>query len=139
MADNIVIPKDARKKSLDAKRINYLNGLKIRLFKNNYTPVVGSVLADFDEATFDGYLWKALNSFGVVFLNVTNNAETDSAVLTWTATGGVIANDVYGWYTEDTDGKVGPCARFDPGPIRIDAAGKAVSVHIFFEDGGLAP
>ena len=55
------------------------------------------------------------------------------------ATGGVIANDVYGWYTEDTDGKVGPCARFDPGPIRIDAAGKAVSVHIFFEDGGLAP
>lgn len=142
MADTIIMPIDARKAALETKRTGYLNTLTLRLYQNNYTPVVGSVLADFTEANFKGYTGQSLTDFGGVYENASHNAESDSGVHTFTyisASSGSSSNDIYGWYTVDAFGRVGPAARFSaPVPITLNGDGLSLSIQILFEDGALA-
>src|SRR6185437_5811890 len=135
------MPTEAREDALTVKVDNYLNGLELRLFKNNITPDQDTVLADFTEADFPGYSSQGPLDFGAVFLNGSDNAESDTSVHTFTCTGvpGGGSQDIYGWYTEFPTGRAGPCARFSaPVPITLTGAGQSLSVQILFEDGGLA-
>lgn len=103
-------------------------GVTLRLYQNNYTPVDGSVLADFTECDFDGYAAKTLTAFTVPIL-VGGEAYIAEGPQIWTATGGVTPNDVYGYYVEDpVDGEVIWAARFTGAPIVVDGAGDVVVV-----------
>lgn len=139
MADIIVMPGVARVVSLEAKIAGFLDGLSLRLYKNNYTPVIGSVLGSFTVADFPGYANQTANDWGAVALNPSDNAESDTGVHTFTCTGAPAggSQDIYGWYT--TDGvNLGPCARFAaPVPITLTGAGQSISIQILFEDGAL--
>ncbi len=141
MADTIVMPLDARLAALEAKRLNYLNTLTLRLFKNDYTPTVDSVVGDFTVADFPGYAGITLNDFGASYGNTAKNAESDTGVHTFTCTGAPSGGvqHIYGWYTVDGAGDVGPAARFAaPVPIDLTGAGQSISIQILYEDGGLA-
>lgn len=71
--------------------------LELRLFTNNYTPVAGSVTADFTEATFTDYAAKSLSraSWVAPATNGSGEAETTYAVQTWTAGS---SQTIYGYY-----------------------------------------
>lgn len=140
MSDSIVMATDARLAALTTKRTNYLLTLTLRLYKNNHVPVVTDVLANYTIADFPGYGSQSLNDFGAVFLNADNEAESDTGVHTFVCTGVPAggSQDIYGWYTVDGAGKLGPAARFTAAvPITLTGSGQSISVQIFFEDGGL--
>lgn len=76
--------------------------LSLRLYKNDYTPVAASVLADFTEATFMGYFRRDLAradwSTPVTVLGRARS-EHGTAALTWTNSGA--SQTVYGYFIVD--------------------------------------
>lgn len=85
---------------LDAFRFE-LNAGSVRLWDNNFVPNKSSVLADFNESSFVGYSPISPAGFAAAFLNGDGKAETDSAALVWTFTGGSGTALVYGWMILD--------------------------------------
>jgi hypothetical protein len=84
------------------------------LFQNNITPTPSIVLADLVEATFDGYAPKANVQYGAAFLNDAGQAQiTEDLVNTWTMSGPVTPNTVYGYYITDAAGILVCVERFD--------------------------
>ncbi len=71
--------------------------LTLKLFKNDYTPVAGSVAGNFTEANFTDYVAKTLSraSWGAPAI-VGGKAETQYAQQSWTC--GTTGNDIYGYY-----------------------------------------
>jgi hypothetical protein len=108
-----------------------LEDFVVRLYSNNYTPVDGSTLANFTEATFTGYteldIMRSDFSTPVIVANV---AEAQTSVPPeWTCTGGA-AQDIYGWYLVGVDsGKVLAAQRFDA--VRTMAAGATETLDPF--------
>jgi hypothetical protein len=87
----------------------------VELFKNDYTPVVGSVETDFTPATFTGYapitIAAADWSMPTVVANV-GQVDTDT-VPEFVCTGGA-AETVYGWFLRGaTSDIVHAAQRFD--------------------------
>jgi hypothetical protein len=108
-----------------------LEDFGLSLFKNDYTPVDGSVFADFTKANFTGYLDVAIGriDFDVPVI-VSNVAEmTYSSVPEFECTGGS-PQLVYGWYlwTMSTN-KVVAAQRFDA--ARSMAAGATEKIDPF--------
>jgi hypothetical protein len=89
-----------------------LEAWSLRLFKNDYTPVVGSVLADFTQADFTGYSAKTLtrsqtgSTWGAASIasNIAQSEYATDQSFTYT---GATSQSVYGWYIVGaTSGKV---------------------------------
>jgi hypothetical protein len=115
---NMVIPNEGKTVALNTELNSGSTASEtwhVRLFKNNYTPVDGSVLADFTEATFTGYAQVdvAPSDWGAATI-VADVAESTSAVTpTYTCTGGS-TQDVYGWYAVGaTSNKVRAAQKFN--------------------------
>ena len=80
-------------------RVNIRLGLGglVRLFKNDFTPTRSSVLADFVEADFSGYIEK--NPTSLDTSNATlNRHEAVMSSVSFQHNGGAESNIVYGWY-----------------------------------------
>jgi hypothetical protein len=93
------------------------------LFTNNYTPVPGSVLADFTEMTGTGYAAITLNAWGTPVLGGDGFYTTANSAITWSNTGGTSWAPAYGWYYLDSTGtKVLSAALFTT-PITVAAGG----------------
>ena len=73
--------------------------IKMRLFKNNFTPTRASVLADFTEADFSGYLAVNVNESDASN-GALNRHEKITQNITFTHDGGATNNTIYGWYLE---------------------------------------
>jgi hypothetical protein len=102
--------------------------LKVKLYKNNFSPVGATVPADFTEADFTGYAAQNVPPLTPVFLNDSNQAEFDAtAINIWTATDAVSPNTIYGYYVEDTT--AGPvllwAEKFDT-PVDMTTGGKTL-------------
>jgi hypothetical protein len=87
----------------------------VKLFKNNFTPVDGSVTADFTEATFTGYSAVGIGPGSMnppaVVANVAESTYTGPPV--FTCTGGA-DETVYGWFLMgDSSGKTYLAQKFD--------------------------
>ena len=80
-------------------------GLKVRLFKNNYTPVAGSVIGSFTEANFSGYTPANLGTLAAAATVSGKASSTAGSANTWTKSGAT-GNDVYGYYVTDAAGTV---------------------------------
>jgi hypothetical protein len=76
----------------------------VHLFKNNFTPDPGSVLADFTEATFTGYAAvQSIAKFGTPYKVIDGEYQTDSSAFNFACSGGS-SQTVYGWYLTWNDG-----------------------------------
>ena len=112
-------------------RTPYLTGssLNYRLFKNNYTPVDDSVLADFTEADYQGYAFLTPALWSIVAL-VGGRAFTQAEPLVYLCTGGATPNTIYGYYATDVvSGNVVLAERFVPGPIAMAIAGDTLTIN----------
>lgn len=77
------------------------NAFNIRLFKNDFTPSASTVIGDFTECDFTGYIDQAL-----VFSNAVDEgdyASISSDVVTFTPFGSV-SQTAYGYYITYYDG-----------------------------------
>lgn len=98
----------------------------VRLYQNNYTPVVGSVLANFTIATYSGYASQNA-AFGASSIDANGNAKADAAALTFAHSGGATSNSIYGYYVVDTGAnKVVFAERFAGAPLSFAIAGDQV-------------
>ncbi len=79
-----------------------LGGYIVGLYSNNYTPVNGSILADFTAATFTGYAQVSLQrNYFLAPIILSNVAYITSAVTPiYDCTGGS-PETIYGWYMAD--------------------------------------
>jgi len=126
---SLKIPDVSQLTLLDLLRSS-LNGasLKVRLFKNNYTPVAGSVIASFTEANFSGYAAGNLGTLAAA-TTVSGKASTTAGTSnTWTKSGAT-GNDVYGYYITDSGGTVLYWAeRGGAAPYSLNTNGEGLSV-----------
>lgn len=102
---------------------------RIRLFKNNHTPVYADTLADFDVCTFPGYGDSAIGlpaidtSFPATHIDVQQFEPN-----TFTRTSGAGSETVYGYLCFDTSDDTLLWAELLPVPILIDTDGQSVII-----------
>lgn len=94
----------------------------LRLFKNDHTPVVGDVNANYTEANFSGYASFALGNWTAAFVNGDGKGEIDAAPHTFAHNGGATANTIYGVYVTNNAGDVIYAERFDAPRVLTTAA-----------------
>lgn len=114
---------------LEEIRAGLLTGGSLRLFKSNHTPVQGDNAATYTaiEATFGGYAPITTNSWGAVFTNTSNEAETDETLRTFLATGAGLPETIFGVFLLSSAGAL-LYAELDPaGGTVLSAAGQAFS------------
>lgn len=96
----------------------------VHLYQNDVTPTVNSLLADFTEATFDGY-----GSATITWGSATNGPGDEASVygtgLSFIATGDTTPNIIYGWWLQNAGG-FRFAERFDE-PIPIASTGDDVT------------
>lgn len=104
---------------------------RLKLFKNNYTPVVGSVLGSFTEANFSGYAAAIVTAGGwsTPVNDGTGRAISNNALFTFSNTTGAVGNDIYGYFVTDAGGtKLYWAERFGVAPVDMNSAGKVLNV-----------
>jgi len=119
---------------LENLAVALLNGARVLLYQNNYTPVDGSVLGDFTEADFDGYTanGQVLGSHSTPAI-VSGRATTTWTPKIWTHDGGATANLIYGYYVVDGSLTELLFAERDPaGPRSLGVLGDAINVFVTF-------
>lgn len=79
------------------------NGLSLKLYTNNYDPVVGSTNANFTEATGGGYAAITLTGGSwTIGTDGSGNPQASYAQQTFTFTGALTTNpNIYGYYITD--------------------------------------
>jgi len=121
MADELVVTKDASDTWLTnwATEAN-AQVYKIGLFKNNWTPLITSVLADVTPADFGGYAGlltlTAWDTGGITFTSP--RYVCLHPVKTWTANG-VSTNSIYGYYVQTAGGVLLWAQRRSTGAVTI--------------------
>jgi hypothetical protein len=89
--------------------------LNVSLYTNNYTPVDGSVTANFTEATFAGYVPRVLSNGSMDNSTIVADVAVGhfGSAPTYTCTGGS-PQTVYGWFlTGDSSGLTYLAQKFD--------------------------
>lgn len=77
------------------------SSLRMHLYQNAYTPVQGSVIGDFTEATFSGYASVSM-TLGTP-TEVSHKAKSVAvAPSVFTHNGGGTSNTIYGYYVQDS-------------------------------------
>lgn len=100
-------------------------GLKLKLYTNNYTPTPSSSSVDFTEASGGGYAEKTLSTTAWVF---SNGIATCPPQL-WTFTGSV--GNIFGFYlVRASTGDVIAAERFTGGPYNVSNNGDTITVNI---------
>ena len=107
--------------------------VKLHLYKNDYTPVEGSVVGDFTECTADGYAAKELTGTSFTVGNSGGTTTAEYAQQTFTLTG---TSTDYGYYITNNAGtQVLWAERFSDAPHSIPSGGgtEKVTVKITLE------
>lgn len=128
---SIKVPNGAELRILQKLIDELLEGGTLHLFKNNYTPVDGSVIGDFTEADFDGYAPQTVTGWLAAYTNGSGKAETAAGVWTWWKTAGATSNTIYGWFYKDVNGDLYDCERNPGGGVLINTDGQFFSVDMF--------
>lgn len=108
-------------------------GIQYRLYTNDVTPTLFSVVGDFSEAAFGGYVPVALTvaDFGLVqVLNHVGIIQAAAIAFQNTSGGNVTC---YGYFVLDDQGNVLAAARFDSAPL-VRADGESFIIIPIFGD-----
>lgn len=122
-----IIPNEGELEALEAIRTGRLQGGELKLFKNDFNPVDGTILADFVEADFSGYAAITVNDWGAVFTDGAGTARTESTTKVFSHNGGGTSNSVYGYFFV-ANGKVMFAGRSDSAPVTMSSASHTFSV-----------
>ena len=113
----MVVTNDGKKNFLDLATISGgdVEDWEVWLFKNNYTPVDGSVTANFTPADFPGFaeviIPQGVWGPSVIVADVAESDSHNTPTFTCTGGGGQL---VYGWFMKgNTTGKTYLAQRFD--------------------------
>ncbi len=99
----------------------------VHLYKNDYTPSIGTVIGDLIEADFDGYAASSAVTWGAVVQSSDGTPLVIGDTKTAVATGSTTPNTVYGYYYTDSGGNLKGAAKFDE-PVQIVDVDDFVSV-----------
>lgn len=110
--------------------------LTCHLFQNGFAPNVNTVLGDYLEATFNGYLPITPVTWGAVYLDGNGNANVSAQTMQYEATDGVVENTIYGYYMTQIVGSLAPTLQYgvvfdDPVPVNY-ALAAVVFTPVFF-------
>src|SRR5581483_4498496 len=114
MADTL-ISTEAKRTLLD-HMMTHVGAVTVKLFKNDYTPVAGSVASNFTVADYAGYTNQSV-SFGGATSDGTGKAQalSDSIGFPLASSG---SQTVYGWFMVDSSGKLLDARRLDS-PVTV--------------------
>lgn len=99
--DNIFVPKQGLLSDLAGWLAGDLATARVRLYINNIVYNANRVPADYTEASFVGYAAIGPVAWGAPFINVSDKAESDSPILTWTFTAAIGTHVAFGLYITD--------------------------------------
>lgn len=113
---------------------NVLTNAKLHLFKNNYTPIAGSLLADFTEADFTGYASVTLAGWTTPVI-ISGKSSTSANPVTFTTGTVGTGNTIYGYYvTDSTNTKLLFAERDANAPIAMNVTGYQYKVTVNFTE-----
>lgn len=94
---SLVVTDVGEKEILDWAFKDTGEGLKLNLFKNDYTPTSTSINTDFTVGDFTGYVEKTIarTDFTSATTNANNKGEIVASDQSWSPTS---AQDIYGYY-----------------------------------------
>jgi hypothetical protein len=87
--------------------LNYLTGFtagtgtRIKAYKNNYIPVVGSLIGNFTECDFTGYTDVVTGTWVAAGPDGSGRATASAPQVAFTASGSAVGNTVYGVFITD--------------------------------------
>lgn len=115
--------------------------MTLKLFKNNFTPNQASILEDFVEATFLGYVPYVPGTLPDFFgFDGANNYWAEYAEIEFEALLVAVPETIYGWYIvinlDGTEDHVFMSHRFD-NPVNIAALGDKVRFNLALYCGDL--
>lgn len=110
-----------------------LDGAKVHLYQNSYTPQRGDTVANYTTADFSGYAASAVIAWGTPYSDPVNGPQVVGDSKQFTSSGGsFVGNTIYGVYVTDTAGTgLLYAEQFvdengAPAPVIIAAAGQAI-------------
>lgn len=106
----------------------------IHLYDNNYVPVHGSVVGDFNEASFSGYAPVAVTSWSPAAPTGVDHEQSTGSTVQWAAPGVGLPINLYGYYATDPGGNLLFAERFPSPPVVLSIAGQVLSITIVFTD-----
>lgn len=105
-----------------------IEGLSLRLFKNNHTPDPSDVVGDYTVADFSGYANGVVPAFGAAVPDG-DDALATAVPYAWLHNGGGVTSDVYGYYIVDGGGVLVLAERYAGAPVSM-APGTAYVVEL---------
>ena len=120
----LIVPFASSLEFLDAIIAGILENSVLCLFKNNYVPLHTTILANLTEADFDGYSRITLTSWPAATLDGNNKASSALGFQTFTKTGNVTANDIYGVFVLDAFTNLIYAERFATAPFTLSVTGQ---------------
>jgi len=125
---SVVVPRPSTLLFEDAVVAALLEGGELCLFKNNYTPIATTVLANLTEANFDGYARITLTGWPAASLDANNKASSALAAQFFTMTApATTPNDIYGIYVLSPTGALLFAERNPAGPVTMNTDGQTYS------------
>jgi len=130
----LYLPNQAKLFWLDIIKLGFFDSgsFHVALYQNNHVPDPSDTVADYVEATFNGY--GALTTGGWTVPSIAaGHAITDATSLQWICSDGAVPNDIYGmiYFNSGGGGQLLAVDRFldedgNPDPVAMDAAGKQI-------------
>lgn len=135
----LVIPSAFRAKALEhVVNKTAPENLVLKLFKNNYTPVVGSAVGNFTEADFTGYASEPLTAGSWTAAVGSTSTITYNETVSFVSTANAQNQSVYGYYVVGaTSGELKWAERFTDGPYVIQNEDDAINVLLRMTATGL--
>lgn len=104
-----------------------LDGAKMELYQNDYTPTPATVLGDLTVATYTGYAGKTVTWSGITVGSDSQHEVIGTVAAAFRPTGTTITNQIFGWYLTNTAGStLFAAGRFDGAPLPMLSALNAI-------------
>lgn len=113
---------------LEARANWNVTALKLHLYKNNFTPLITSVLADYTESTFAGYAAQSITGWTAATITA-NIAKMLADAKTFTRSSTGATENVYGYYVTDNGSTIALWGERDANaPIPLTNLGDSYTV-----------
>jgi hypothetical protein len=109
-------------------------GFLLHLYKNDYTLIAASLLANLTEADFSGYAPQVVGGWTVAAL-LAGHGSSNATDVVFTNSTGVVGNNIYGYYVTNPASTVLFFGDRDPAaPAPMLLAGQGYIVGVTFTD-----
>lgn len=127
--NTLKIVKTALLRQLAAIKTAELDGSKLGLYTNDFTPNANTVIGDFTVATFTGYAQVTITLFDAAYIDENANAAIIGGLVQFApASPYTVGESVYGWYLTTSTGALISGGRFPNAPVPMGVAGNYVQV-----------